>query len=864
MAHRRWTVVGVWLVLLAAVGATLVPLADSVVKTGSFTAPGTESDKVARVLAREFPNTAGTRLLVVFSSSTATVQRSNYRAAVLHAMRRLQAVPGVRSVVTYLNSGDSSLVSVDGHTTIGLVSVRGGERKQRDIVPALRAAIRGVRLTHYITGDAAVEYDTLTISEEDLQRFEIIAIPVILILLLLVFRTGVAAAMPLMLGACSVVLTTGLIAAIGSFLDVSVFSLNVASMLGLGLGIDFSLILVTRFRQELAYGGDRDAAIARTLATAGRSITYSAVLIMATMAVMTVFMWHLMDVRSISLGVMLVTLTTLLAGLTLTPAVLALLGRRIEWLPVIPLRKPSGTGEGAWYRLSRAIMARPWVWLALSFVLLLALASPVLHISVAVTTTGNLPPDTESVAGTRAIAGSFGPGYLSPIHVIVRASNGGAKASTVLSAARTLAHRVGRDQRVRHVQIVNPPGGSVVLLSIESKYGEFDSRQRDLVRDLRQRIIPGSPYLGNDEVLVGGAAANSLDVTDALYGRFPLVVVLVFLVIFCVLLMFFQSVTLPVKAMILNLATMLGTYGALVVLFQYGLAAWLLRFKSQGMLDVLTPVILFVILFGLSTDYEVFMLSRVKEFYEHSRSNVEAVAAGLQSTGGMITAAGLILIATFSVFATSQVITLKEIGLGLAIGVLLDATIVRVIMVPASMRLMGDWNWWMPRLLRGVVPELREAPHVAASISEPQRAFAPEPALPIGRAAGRPAVAPASDRMGASPAGPSVTGRFRLATDPPGNAMTLPWRKPLRIGRDSVNELQLADLYVSRFHARIDYADGSYFLSDVGGRNGVYLNGRRLPVHQRTVLRNGDRIQIGRALYALDLVKQRDLENGVE
>jgi hypothetical protein len=331
---------------------------------------------------------------------------------------------------------------------------------------------------------------------------------------------------------------------------------------------------------------------------------------------------------------------------------------------------------------------------------------------------------------------------------------------------------------------------------------------------------------------VGGDAAWFLDFRDALYGRFPLIVLLITLMIFAILLMFFQSIVLPLKAMAMNLATIVATYGVLVAIFQYGWGTSLLGFKSQGLLNVVTPAILFVVLFALSTDYEVFMLSRVKEYFRKTGNNEEAVAAGLQRTGSVITAAGLILVGTFGSFAAANIVTLKEIGLGLAIGVLLDSTVVRVIMVPATMRLMGRANWWMPAGLKRFVPELSEGEPAA-------------PAEPVGAAgpARLPDRPPELERVAVHATGP--LGRLVPLPGTPGASIPLPEDGRVTIGRAPDSHLRLDDVSISRHHATIEYRDGVYSVRDAGSRNGVAVNGTRVPPDTGVALTPGDEVVLG-------------------
>jgi putative drug exporter of the RND superfamily len=744
----RWPVVAIWAVMLVVASGFLAPKAADVVKGGGFSMPGSESVQAADVLQREFKLSPDNTVVVVYRSPSLTVDQPGYRKDVADSSHRIAGLAHVASVLTFYNSGDGSLVSRDRHVTLGIVSLSGTQSDAQKAVSKLRDQLKGISLQHYATGKPAIDADTFKTSEEDVKRSELVTIPVVLILLLLVFRTVISSLLPLILGACAVFLSQAFIYLIASHLDTSIFSLNVSSMIGLGLGIDFSLMIVSRLRGERAAGRAPREALTIAMATAGRSIAYSATMVVLAMLVLTLVVAQLMIIRSISLAVILVALMALFAGLTLLPAVLAILGDRIEWLPVLPRRKASGaSSRGVWYRFSHLVMKRPWLWLMGSLLILIVMAIPAKDLKMAAATPGALPSQTESVKGYNVVKNSFGEGSLAPIEIVVRTTPGGVWTPKFLRALQRFSNRVRSDPRVSQVRslttlaqsagvrpnkvatlrrrqvlanpqfsaaaarVVNLRGASdTALVTVVTKYGQYDDRHQKLVGDLRGSIQNAIPQLASYQVLVGGSTATFLDFQSTLYGRFPFIVFGVMLVIFIILMMFFQSILLPIKAMLLNLASIVATYGALVVIFQHGFGTNLLGFQAQGLMSNITPAVLYVILFGLSSDYEVFLLSRVKEFYAQTGNNEEAVAAGLQNTAGVITAAGLILVGTFGSFASARVVTIKEIGIGLAIGVALDTTVVRIIMVPATMKLMGDWNWWMPVWLKRIVPEIREGP----------------------------------------------------------------------------------------------------------------------------------------------------------
>lgn len=922
MARFRWVVLILWIAILPIAGALGASKAAGVLRGGGFVVPNSASAKAATTLGQEFGGSNTSNAIVVFRSETLTIDDPTFRTEATAALTRIKALEGVRAVVSYFDTNSPDLVSADKHTTLAVVTLDEDEYLAQKRVAALRDALSGLTIDHNVTGLPAISYDLEHTSEEDLKRAELITIPIVLVLLLLVFRTVVSAAIPLILGACSVVTAIAMLYVIGSNTTISIFALNVASMLGLGLGIDFSLIIVSRYRDEMTAGHAPREALQITMATAGRSIAYSAITVILSMLILFALL-NIMLVRSLALAVLLVATTGLLAAMTLLPALLAILGRRIEWLPVLPRPKPRPANEpGIWYRFSHAVMRRPWLWFALSLAILVAFAIPLKDINVLGATPGVLPAEVDSAKGSDILTRAFGGNRLNPIQIVINTGerNGVWKPEALEAIARLTAD-LAVDPRVQQVssltnavpglppdrvrtltpdfftrdptlagaatQFVNLKGrNDIAVVNVIAKTDQYNSEHEQLVRDIRGAIVPEVRQLRVYDVQVGGGSAEFIDLRDSLYGRFPYVVLAVMALIYVILLMFFQSVFLPLKAILMNLATIVATYGFLVVVFGYGLGGPILRFDPLGALNVTTPVILFVVLLGLSTDYEVFMLSRVKEYFHETHNNEEAVAAGLESTARVITAAGLILLGTFGSFGLARVLVIKEFGVGLAFGVLLDSTVIRVIMVPASMRLMGNLNWWMPSWLKRIVPELREgpAPSLAAAPDLTANFGSATPGVPPGGVLAMPATGPGHEgapymQLGPAPGiaaampapiasppawaphssvgGPPVVRPVRagwlvpLIGDIGANRVPLAQTRPLRIGRSREAELWLFDERISRQHARIDYVarPPGFVVSDLRSSNGVFVNGVRIGAP--TLLRPGDQVAFGAPNHAV-------------
>jgi RND superfamily putative drug exporter len=726
-----------WVVALAGAGGLLAPRAAAVLQPGGFYVPDSESTAAATVLDQAFNGANRNNISVVFNFPNAVVDDPSVTHRLTQADTLLSGVPGVRHVDSYIQTGTPILVSADRHTAISVVTLDGSEKDIEARVPDLRAALQPISLEHYVTGQPASNADVREVSESDLRHAESITLPIVAILLLLVFRTVVATTLPLVLGGASVTLALALMYLLSSTTDISIFALNTASMIGLGLGIDFSLIVVNRFDEELDNGRTPHDAVVATLASAGRSIAFSGVTVFAGMLLLTLFI-DLLVVRSMSLAVMLVAGTGVLAGLTLLPALLAILGARIHWLRVLPKPPRIRDGHGTWYRLSQRVMRDPWAWLLGALSILAILTLPVLDLRLMGVDPEGLPANVESTRGMQVAAGAFGANRLEPIQIVMStAQPDGAFTPAFLTGLQKLSDTIAGDPRVDGVlslstaarsagvpdnlfpsltpdllradpsraaqaaDLINlDHGGTDAAITVYVRSSAFDDDHQALVHDLRERIVPSIPELRPYRVLVGGLSAGVEDYSAALYSVFPFLIAAVLGLTFVILTFLFRSLVLPIKAILLNAIGILATYGTLVLIFEDGWGANLIGLNPQGKVFVITPALLFVILFGLSTDYEVFMLSRIGERFRATGDNAESVSSGLDHSARVITAAGLVLVGTFASFGTSQIIFLKELGVGLAIGVLIDTTLIRLILVPASMRLMGRANWWMPRAFR--------------------------------------------------------------------------------------------------------------------------------------------------------------------
>jgi uncharacterized membrane protein YdfJ with MMPL/SSD domain len=655
--RRRW-VAAAWLVALVGLGP-LAPRLQGALASGGFNADGSEAIRAADELHRWIPGRPQSRLAVVAPDGDV--------AALRRAVAPLAHFPHVITgpggpVVVRSRTGTAAYAAFD--LTIDPDTAR-------NYVGAFRAALRpapGERL--YVTGPPAVYRDIQTATSGDLKRAETIGIPAALIVLVLAFGTAVAAGIPLAVGGVAVISTLGLLYLVARHEPLSIFVLNIATMLGLGVGVDYALVAVSRFREELRRGLDVPDAVEATVASAGRAITFSGAAVLIGLSGLWVF--GLRVLSSMAVGGSLVVAISALAALTLLPAVLGMIGHRVERAPVLPARFRRPPEQGWWARLANAVMRRPWPFIVVSVGVAAVLASPALHATINVPRADVLPANYDSRRGQTVLDAQFSQAVLEPV---VLAVPRGQDVAALVARARAVPGVAA----VAGVQ--SGPGGSAISLIGTAQ--PSTAAARDLIGRLRALPGHGSAFL------VTGETAGELDFLNQIRDRAPWAVGLIFAATYLVLLIAFRSVLLPLKAIVMNSLSIGGALGVLVWVFQDGHGV-----PAMGYIESTMPVVIFCALFGVSMDYEVFMLSRIAEAYRGGASNRDAVAAGLVSTGRIITSAAAILVVIGLAFTTADVVIVKELGLGLAIAIFLDATLVRSLLVPATMRVLGDWNWW--------------------------------------------------------------------------------------------------------------------------------------------------------------------------
>ena len=752
VARHRWWVVGAWAVLVL-VALPLAPQAPSVLRAGGFSLDDLPSSRARALLVDELglPPSA---LVIVYDAPTLRAGTREFEIAAYRATRDVASAPHVVRVLSHLYAPRQ--VSADGHTAYDVVLLDLPPDDSPAALPGIEAAIaQQAGLSVSLAGGPAFYGDIQRVSESDLRRSELISLPLAAFALLLVFGSVVAAGVPLVVGGAAVVVSLAVVFVLASLMPMSVFVLNLATLLGLGLGVDYSLLMTSRFREELAMrtasrvdGASRprdpavddsareptredvEAAIRVTVATAGRAVFFSGVTVL--LGLLGLILFEFMVLRSVGIAGALVVGIAVLSALTLLPAVLAILGTRLDALRIRRVGS-TASADGAWARLARRVMAHPVAVLIPTLGVLLALGWPFLHVRFNAPDATILPASVPSRAAFDRLQQQFGEGDFSPVTLAIR-TDGPATDPANVARLYDYSRRLAADPRVSRVESIvdldprigldayqllyaapsGPPDrytsarlqattkGDLTSMTLYTPYGPNRDEAKALVADLRDAAGPLAPPTGL-AVAVAGGAADVGDVVGRIAADFPRTALFIILSTYLVLFVLLRSVVLPLKAIVMNTLSITAAYGALVWVFQDGNLSAPLGFQPLGFVETTLPVILFCVLFGLSMDYEVFLLTRMKEAWDRTGDNREAVAVGLERSGRIVTSAAIIVVAVAGSFVFADIVLIKALGLGVALAVAIDATIVRALLVPATMRLLGRWNWWMPSSLERLV-----------------------------------------------------------------------------------------------------------------------------------------------------------------
>jgi RND superfamily putative drug exporter len=724
---RVWFLVA-GLVCMAA-GAWYATGVYSSLTHGGFAVPGSQSEQADAIINQ---NLGGNRssLVVLLSSPDHTVADPAFAT---HAQRMLDWLggrPEVSSLASYYSLNNPQLVSNDGRSTYVLVGLRGTEDEQAAAVNRLRTALerRAAPLAVRLGGSAAVNAESNRLVREDLTRAELVTFPITAVLLVVIFRSLAAAALPLALGAYGIIGALVITRLATNVIGISEYVVNLITLLGLGLAIDYSLFIVSRFREELrAAGNDAETALIRTLNTAGRTVIFSALTVLVSLLGLTIFPVGFL--RSMGVGGTAAVLVALLGALMFLPAILALLEHQVNALRVSSLlpgrlrTRAHKAGTGNWERIAGAVMRYPRLTVVITLALLVLAGLPFLNVHFINPDYRILPRDSQARQVGDMLKRDFPVNSEAPVQVVVR-TDGPPASPANLAALEVYGTRLSRLPGVRSIeaptgmngrtaeqlaeqlnllesnpksqaQLAQFVNGRYVLINIIPSAGTFDLSTKQLVKDIRNVRTPDGLH-----ALVGGQTADLVDLLAVIAhdGVYAIAVVLG-----AMLLLFFLmlgSLVIPLKTIVLNVLSLSAAFGALVWIFQEGHLAHLVGFTPEGGIDATQPVIILALAFGLSMDYAIFLFSRVKEYYESGLSTRQAVAAGVGATGGIITSAALLLMVVMGAFAAGRISVMKEVAIGLIVAILVDVFVVRLFLVPSSMRLLGKYNWWAPGPLK--------------------------------------------------------------------------------------------------------------------------------------------------------------------
>ncbi len=789
-SRRRWVATAA--VVTAFVSLFFAGRVSSVLTTGGWYDPSSESQQVAQQLSTDFGQGGSSIVLLFQAPDRSDASSPAFQGAIDASLSNLKSDPRVASVVGYAQTGSPSFVSASGDATWVLVNLTLSEDQAISAVDSLRSeVIAPSGMTVQMTGQAALNAAQSAQSERDLARAETISLPIALFILLLVFGGLVAAGLPLFVAGLTIPTTLAVVYLVAQHVTMSIFVTSVVTMLGLALAIDYSLFMVSRFREELACGASVEEAIERTVATSGKAVTFSGTAVAIGLSGLLLF--RAPTLSSMGIGGALIALCSVAYALTFLPAVLSILGHRVERLRV---RNPfagargaaasdgdpaaANPGPGLWERLAAGVMRRPVAVLVPILALLLAFGIPFLGEKQGLPGAEVLPTSYEARQALDTIQNDFPAGQTQPIDLLVTVQGDPLSTANVT----VLADYSARVRSLAGVTSVNGPfslagadGKALPASAVAGILSQSSSRPAALsaliAADIRgstvhlQAISPLAGTAGGQalvqtirglhpsglSVAVGGTDAGALDFLNAQDSQLPVAVIYILVAMALMLLIQFGSAVLPIKAVVMTMLSLTASFGALVWIFQDGNLSGVLGFTSPGFTIAIVPILMFSIIFGLSMDYEVLLLSRIQESYRRTGDTSRAVAEGLARTGRVITGAALIMVAVFAAFGLADMIVIKSLGIGMAIAVLLDATIIRALLVPATMRLLGRRAWWAPSHISGFTERLGFSNHAEDECDTPEAGATPEPHPGMGVGGGRGGQTGRTDRLAGPAAG---------------------------------------------------------------------------------------------------------------
>jgi RND superfamily putative drug exporter len=712
-ARHPWLVIGAWIgVFITSIALITTLLSDALTTEVAFT-NNPESKQAENLLEERLRGPRQTNEVVIVQSEDLTVDDPQFRSFVESVYGDVTALGSeiVEGGTNFYQSGDETLVSADRKITILPFVMAGDEENALDNIKPVLAVVDEANVADdsfavMITGGASLNNDFDTIAENDLQTGETIGIPIALLILLLVFGALTAALIPLVLGILSIVVAVGLTALFGQGFQFSFFVVNVIGMMGLAVGIDYALFIVSRYREERSRGLDKIDAVTAAGSTASRAVFFSGITVVLALAGMLIIPSTIF--KSLAAGAIIVVLVSVLVSLTLLPAILGLLGDKVNSIRVPFIGRglehidAERTG-GFWDRITTTVMRYPVVSLIAASGLMIALAVPLINLNTGSAGVSTLPDSARTKEGFELLEREFSFGLVNPAEIVVE---GDVNGSEVPGAIRRLESQLALDESYSAGELQVNEAGDLALLSVPVHGDPNDDEAIDAIERLRERYIP-TAFAGIEaEVLVGGATAGAMDYFNMTSEYTPYVLAFVLGLSFILLTIVFRSLIVPLKAIVMNLLSVGAAYGALVLAFQEGFLNEITGFQQVDIIEAWVPLWTFCILFGLSMDYHVFLLSRIRERFDQTGDNSESVAFGVRSTATIITGAALIMAAVFGGIAMGDLVMFQQMGFGLGVAVILDATIVRSVLVPAAMQLLGNANWYLPSVLNWL-PQMR-------------------------------------------------------------------------------------------------------------------------------------------------------------
>ena len=723
-ARHRWWVVGIaaaiFLVALFIIGTVETKVLDDEAVGEGEAAVG------ANLIDDRFDFVTDATEQLLFSNPSLDVNDPAYRSTVEGLVQKLRALPEVESVKSYYDSNNPDLVSGDGHVLLASVAIAGDadladEKINAILAPVLAADQEFTDFEIKMAGNTSLEAALAKVSEEDFSRILLISLAVGLIILLLAFRALVAAVIPLVLAIGAIFSAIGVATLVSHAYALGEVYAEVVMLMGLAVGIDYSLFVISRFRNERKAGRPKLEAITVASNTTGRAVFYAGIVVVVSLA--GLMMTFNPIFTSIALGTIIVVLFAIIGSLTLIPALLSILGDNINRLR-LPLVGRESSGAGIWGAISDRVLARPAVFATATAGILVALAAPVLLLNLGFNAGADAYPN--AVEGKRALEileEYFTSGLTQPALVVV--DHPDVNSPEVQDSVSKLVNGA-RDNELffEPFETFVNDAGDLLYVKIPIAGNIDDELSERSIKVLRTEVIPAAFVGSSAEVFVTGQTAASVDFTNHMYARTPYVFAFVMGFAFLILMVMFRSIVIPAKAIVLNLLSVGAAYGVLVLVFQEGFGESITGFQSTGVIEAWLPLFIFGILFGLSMDYHMLLLNRIKEAYDKGESNEASVSTGIRATAGTITSAAAIMVGVFGAFALGRDVGLQQFGVGLGVAVLIDATIIRVVLLPASMKLLGDWNWYLPKWLEWL-PKV--APEEGDMVAQPQ----PQPQLEL-------------------------------------------------------------------------------------------------------------------------------------